>query len=121
MDPYTAGLSMDLFQWKLCISFRKERNLVEAAIKGAFQAAKASTALMIEILPCYSLYVFLNVTVGWFMARVSIEGDLEVSTTHAMGTIQKSYLVYFGIPFHNISVCDKKYSPLTLSFISTFL
>ena len=71
--------------------FRKERNLVEAAIKGAFQAAKASTALMIEILACYSLYVFLNVTVGWFMARVSIEGDLEVSTTCAMGTTQRSY------------------------------
>ena len=46
---------------------------------------------MIEILACYSLYVFLNVTVGWFMARVSIEGDLEVSTTCAMGTTQRSY------------------------------
>ncbi len=58
---------------------RKERNVVEAAIKGAFQAAKASTALMVEILACYSLYVFANVTVGWFMSRVSISGDLEVA------------------------------------------
>ena len=71
--------------------FRKERNLVEAAIKGAFQAAKASTALMVEILACYSLYVFLNVTIGWFMARVSIEGDLEVSTKNTIGTTQTSY------------------------------
>ena len=58
--------------------FRKERNCVEAAIKGAFQAAKAATALMVEILACYSLYVFLNATIGWFMSRVSLEGDLEV-------------------------------------------